>query len=90
MQEAEEQEHGDVNVTAVPKLHADARMDEFVITADLAEGRRWFIEGDAIRRFAQMTNWNYYESALRFQKVLAASGMPLALCSTAYVAWVSV
>ncbi len=26
-------------------------------------------QGKAIERFAQMTNWNYYEAARRFQKV---------------------
>ena len=27
------------------------------------------VQGKAIERFAQMTNWNYYEAARRFQKV---------------------
>ena len=47
----------------------------------------WFVEstfcvvpqGDAIERFAQMTNWDYYEAARRFQKVLEASGINAAL-----------
>jgi Domain of unknown function (DUF1967) len=27
------------------------------------------LQGKALERFAQMTNWNYYEAARRFQKV---------------------
>ena len=33
------------------------------------------VAGQGIDRFVAMTNWNYYESALRFQKVLEASGI---------------
>ena len=36
-------------------------------------------QGEAIERFAQMTNWDYYEAAKRFQKVLDASGISAAL-----------
>ncbi len=36
-------------------------------------------QGAAIERFAQMTNWDYYEAARRFQKVLEASGINAAL-----------
>ena len=39
-------------------------------------GSRFFkVSGVGIDRFVAMTNWNYYESALRFQKVLEASGI---------------
>ena len=39
-------------------------------------GSRLFrVSGAGIDRFVAMTNWNYYESALRFQKVLEASGI---------------
>jgi GTP-binding protein len=37
------------------------------------------MQGEAIERFAQMTNWDYYEAAKRFQKVLEASGINAAL-----------
>ena len=37
------------------------------------------MQGAAIERFAQMTNWDYYEAARRFQKVLEASGINAAL-----------
>ena len=36
-------------------------------------------QGDAIERFAQMTDWGYYEAARRFQQVLKASGINAAL-----------
>lgn len=51
-------------------------IDDFVAVMECKSPRRWRVEGDAILRFAQMTNWDYYEAALRFQKVLEASGMP--------------
>ena len=36
-------------------------------------------QGTAIERFAQMTDWGYYEAARRFQRVLVASGIDSAL-----------
>ncbi|KAK9810624.1 hypothetical protein WJX73_005554 [Symbiochloris irregularis] len=50
-------------------------MDDFEVLLECKSPRIWRVEGQAIERFAQMTNWNYYESALRFQKVLEASGI---------------
>lgn len=35
----------------------------------------WFVEGVAIERAAQMTNWDYYEAVMRFQRVLDAMGI---------------
>ena len=32
------------------------------------------VSGEALERFAAMTNWDYYEASLRFQKVLEVSG----------------
>lgn len=63
-----------LNLTAPTRELDRKRIDEFTITADLAEGRSFFVEGEAVLRFAQMTNWSYYESLLRFQKVLELSG----------------
>lgn len=37
------------------------------------------LQGAAIERFAQMTDWSYYEAARRFQRVLVASGIDGAL-----------
>ncbi len=39
----------------------------------------WRVEGVAIERAAQMTNWDYYEAALRFQRILRAMGISDAL-----------
>lgn len=60
---------------AAPSREIDRkRIDEFTITTDHSQGRYFFVEGDAVLRFAQMTNWSYYESLVRFQKVLELSG----------------
>jgi GTP-binding protein len=40
---------------------------------------KWLVEGIAIERAAQMTNWNYYEAAMRFQRILRAMGITDAL-----------
>ena len=37
------------------------------------------MQGTAIERFAQMTDWGYYEAARRFQRVLIAAGIDAAL-----------
>ena len=39
----------------------------------------WYVEGIAIERAAQMTNWDYYEAAMRFQRILDALGISDAL-----------
>jgi GTP-binding protein len=36
---------------------------------------KWYVEGVAIERAAAMTNWNYYEAAMRFQRILQAMGI---------------
>ncbi len=37
--------------------------------------RKWYVEGVAIERTAAMTNWTYYEAAMRFQRILKAMGI---------------
>jgi GTP-binding protein len=39
----------------------------------------WVVEGIEIERAARMTNWTYYEAALRFQRILSALGITEAL-----------
>jgi len=39
----------------------------------------WRVEGVAIERIGQMTNWDYYEAAMRFQRILRAMGITEAL-----------
>jgi GTP-binding protein len=41
--------------------------------------RKWYVEGIAIERAAAMTNWDYYEAGLRFQRILKALGITEAL-----------
>lgn len=65
-----------VNQQEKARTEADAaRLDEFSVEADLAEDRTWFVRGPALERFAQMTNWDFFEAVLRFQRVLKACGL---------------
>ncbi len=50
--------------------------DEFTIER---EGDVWRVRGRRIERVAAMTNWDYYEAALRFQRILEAMGIARAL-----------
>ncbi|MCD6289123.1 MAG: GTPase ObgE [Anaerolineae bacterium] len=43
------------------------------------EGDVWRVRGDRIERVVAMTNWDYYEAALRFQRILEAMGITQAL-----------
>lgn len=64
-----------MNQVELPKRHSEARIDDFHVDFELESGQRVFtVTGEAIERFAQMTNWDYYEAANRFQKVLEAAG----------------
>ena len=45
------------------------------------EGDSWRVAGIAVERAAQMTNWDYYEAAMRFQRILDAMGISDALRS---------
>ena len=50
-------------------------MDQFQLEKDMVNGERIFrVSGEAIERFAQMTNWDYYDASNRFQKTLEAAG----------------
>jgi len=60
-------------VELVPRPdHKAFRIDQ------IAEGV-WQVEGVEIEKVAQMTHWDYYEAALRFQRVLSALGIKQAL-----------
>ena len=37
--------------------------------------RTWSVSGAGLERFVAQTNWDYYEAALRFQRVLEAAGI---------------
>ena len=49
--------------------------DEHSFQVSRLEGDLWQVEGVAIERVAQMTNWDYYEAGLRFQRILGAMGI---------------
>ncbi len=49
--------------------------DETAFSIAHLEDNLWLVEGAAIARAAQMTNWDYYESGLRFQRILSAMGI---------------
>ncbi|HEY52964.1 MAG TPA: GTPase ObgE [Caldilineae bacterium] len=52
--------------------------DEDVFTIEqVPEG--WIVRGKRIERAAAMTNWDYYEAILRFQRILEAMGIARAL-----------
>lgn len=70
-----------LNVTKLP-ARDKLRLDEFEIVMERPQedGPGFFyVEGKALEKFAQMTNWDYYESIKRFQKVLDAAGINAAL-----------
>ena len=64
-------------VEALPTLSPVEDERSFQITR--LEEDLWRVEGVAIERVAQMTNWDYYESGLRFQRILSAMGISDAL-----------
>ncbi len=61
----------------LPEIAPEPDEKEFHIYLE-SEGV-WRVEGVAIERIAQMTNWDYYEAAMRFQRILRAMGITEAL-----------
>jgi len=49
--------------------------DEHAFVIHQLEPDLWEVQGTAIERAAQMTNWDYYEAAMRFQRILKAMGI---------------
>lgn len=71
-----------------PRLEADTvdELPEISPQADEQSFRifelpndQWRVEGIAIERAARMTNWDYYEAGMRFQRILKAMGISKAL-----------
>jgi hypothetical protein len=57
------QETDALNLTAVPRPKMDMRLDDFSIEVEEDAGSKWYVvRGPAVERFAQMTNWDYYEA----------------------------
>ncbi len=48
-------------------------------TIDEVEPGVWQVEGVEIEKVVKMTNWEYYEAGLRFQRILSALGIKQAL-----------
>jgi GTPase len=53
--------------------------DEKAFTLEEVDDGQWRVSGIAIERAAQMTNWDYYEASMRFQRILRAMGISDAL-----------
>ncbi len=53
--------------------------DRKAFTIEQSEPNLWRVGGPEIERTARMTNWDYYEAALRFQRILNALGVTDAL-----------
>ncbi|MCB9138911.1 MAG: GTPase ObgE [Caldilineaceae bacterium] len=62
---------------ALPEIVPEADENRFEIVS-LDDGE-WRVTGIAIERTARMTNWDYYEAAMRFQRILRAMGIRDAL-----------
>jgi len=56
-------------------------LDEAAFAIHQLEPDLWEVQGVAIERAAQMTNWDYYEAAMRFQRILKAMGVTEALAT---------
>jgi GTPase len=53
--------------------------DEKAFQITQVDEETWQVNGVAIERAAQMTNWHYYEAVMRFQRILRAMGIYEAL-----------
>ena len=61
----------------LPEISPDADEQAFRIVK--ISQHKWQVEGISIERAAMMTNWDYYEAAMRFQRILRAMGINDAL-----------
>jgi GTP-binding protein len=68
----EEEEWSETEMLAAP-------VDEKAFTVRRIDDGQWRVSGIAIERAAQMTNWDYYEASMRFQRILRAMGITDAL-----------
>jgi GTPase len=60
-------------------VEIEPAIDEKAFKIQKVEHDLWLVEGVAIERTLQMTNWDYYEAAMRFQRILRAMGISDAL-----------
>ena len=64
------------NVTEVPRKSMRARIDDYDVDVDRTV-TPWIytVRGEALARFTAMTNCDYFEGLLRYQRVLEAAGV---------------
>ena len=67
----------DEPVEALPEIGVED--DERIFQIARGDEGEWDVTGVAIERTARMTNWNYYEAAMRFQRILRVMGISDAL-----------
>ncbi len=56
-------------------VEIEPAVDEKAFYVHRLEPDLWQVEGIAIERIVQMTNWDYYEATMRFQRILRAMGI---------------
>jgi GTP-binding protein len=66
----------DEEIDEIPVYRMEEDPQEFSIKQ---ESDGWRIRGKSIERAAKMTYWEYYQSILRFQRILSALGIDKAL-----------
>lgn len=64
---------------AEPLVEFSPPPDRKAFRIDELEEGVWLVEGVEIEKVVAMTNWDYYEAGLRFQRVLSALGIKEAL-----------
>ncbi|XP_002988895.2 probable GTP-binding protein OBGC1, chloroplastic [Selaginella moellendorffii] len=62
------------DVASMVKKERSSPIGEFKVDVD-PESDLWHIYGAGVERFTQMTNWEYFESLQRFERVLECSGI---------------
>lgn len=62
-----------------PLIEIKPQPDRKSFEIEQVEPHLWSVSGHEIERAAYMTKWDYYEAALRFQRILAALGITDAL-----------
>jgi GTPase len=66
-------------VTPDEMVEITPALDEKAFSVHQLDVDLWEVQGVAIERYAQMTNWDYYEAAMRFQRIMRAMGITEAL-----------
>lgn len=66
-------------VTPDEMVEITPALDEKAFSVHQLDVDVWEVQGTAIERYAQMTNWDYYEAAMRFQRIMKAMGITEAL-----------